>query len=170
MTRICKICGSSSDHVEFYTGVNSRCKECHKEQVRLNRREKLEQYAAYEKMRFKRDAHRREAAKAYAKTPAGKASHAASVKKRISLHPDKRAANVILGNAVRDGRVIKPSNCSICQKTPARRNLHGHHDDYAKPLEVVWLCSSCHAVNHWGHAPEPADHARPRGRHVKRKP
>lgn len=168
MTVTCKLCGLNSDQVEFYKGVNCRCKECHKAEVRRNRAERSEQYRLYEKMRFKRDPHRNEANKAYAKTPKGKASHAAATKKRNSLNPLKRAANVILGNAVRSGRVIKPEECSKCARIPPRRQLHGHHEDYTKPLDVVWICASCHGFEHNGEAPPPPTASRPRGFNVKR--
>lgn len=168
MTRICKLCGVTDASAEFYKGVNCRCKECHKREVRENRMEKIEQYTAYEKMRYKRDEHRREANKRRAKTPEYKAAHAEAVRRRNALHPDKRAANVILGNAVRDGRVIKPKECSRCGIIPPRRQLHGHHEDYSRPLDVEWICSGCHGLEHYGEAPEPPDRIRPRGFHVRR--
>lgn len=28
------------------------------------------------------------------------------------------------------------------------RYIHGHHEDYKKPLEVVWVCFACHAIRH----------------------
>ena len=28
------------------------------------------------------------------------------------------------------------------------RALHGHHEDYSQPLEVVWLCAPCHGLRH----------------------
>ena len=39
---------------------------------------------------------------------------------------------------------IKKVNCQVCGgvKTEA------HHDDYNKPLEVTWLCRSCHTKLH----------------------
>ncbi len=46
---------------------------------------------------------------------------------------------------VRRGTMIKPTNCEICLKTC---KLEGHHQDYEKPLEVVWLCRTCHLKQH----------------------
>lgn len=33
--------------------------------------------------------------------------------------------------------------------------LHGHHHDYAKPLEIEWLCVACHVAEHRGFTPQP---------------
>jgi hypothetical protein len=60
----------------------------------------------------------------------------------------KVRARYILANAVTAGLVIKPGRCSQCQVTPGKRGLHGHHIDYSKPLEVQWLCSTCHGKAH----------------------
>ncbi len=26
--------------------------------------------------------------------------------------------------------------------------VHAHHESYAKPLEVIWLCQTCHGERH----------------------
>ena len=44
--------------------------------------------------------------------------------------------------AVKTGRIIKPSQCERC---PSTENIQGHHEDYDYPLDVIWLCRSCHA-------------------------
>jgi hypothetical protein len=47
--------------------------------------------------------------------------------------------------AVRLGTIIKPTTCSAC---PTMSGLEMHHPDYAKPLEVLWVCKKCHADAH----------------------
>lgn len=39
---------------------------------------------------------------------------------------------------------LKREPCESCGSL----EVHGHHDDYAKVLEVRWLCSVCHALEH----------------------
>lgn len=56
-----------------------------------------------------------------------------------------------LREAVKVGKVVKSKTCHQCGKQPLlARNLHGHHPDHSKPLEVVWLCGSCHRKEHRG--------------------
>lgn len=50
---------------------------------------------------------------------------------------------------VRDGYLVKPTQCSRCGRKPGSRKLHAHHKDYRKPLQVEWLCSLCHGKEHW---------------------
>ena len=48
-------------------------------------------------------------------------------------------------NMASDKRIMKPKYCSNCGEGGC---LHGHHDDYSKPLEVVWMCAICHKAFH----------------------
>ena len=59
-------------------------------------------------------------------------------------HPERVRARRKLRNAVEFGSVVKPNVCSSCKCPTSPRRLHGHHEDYAKPLEVEWLCAECH--------------------------
>ncbi len=54
-------------------------------------------------------------------------------------------ANTTLNNAVRDGKLVRPKNCSICDR---EGKIEGHHANYDKPLEVVWVCKECHVMIH----------------------
>lgn len=145
MEKTCKICGQGKDASEFYAGVNSRCKDCHKAKVRENRSEKIEYYRAYDAKRFKSDHRVKDRHRRYQSTVAGKASMKTARDKFKAQNPEKRAAHVILGNAVRDGRAIKPDKCQSCG---AGGRIHGHHHDYTRPLDVMWLCPKCHTEEH----------------------
>jgi hypothetical protein len=49
-------------------------------------------------------------------------------------------------HAVRTGKLIKPDHCEGCLQPKTARELHGHHEDYDKPLEVHFFCVGCHAI------------------------
>ncbi len=36
----------------------------------------------------------------------------------------------------------------ICFSCKSTKNVHGHHEDYNFPLEVVWFCQFCHIKIH----------------------
>jgi len=44
--------------------------------------------------------------------------------------------------AVKKGILIKPKECQMCKKTNCR--IEASHSDYSKPLDVLWVCVSCH--------------------------
>lgn len=54
-------------------------------------------------------------------------------------------ARRILQRAVMKGHVIKPKKCENCGVVT---ELHGHHSDYTRPLDVIWLCKGCHSKKH----------------------
>jgi uncharacterized protein with PIN domain len=57
----------------------------------------------------------------------------------------KEHARNLLNAAVRRGRIIKPSECSQCGKAFSRFHIQAHHEDYALPYKVFWVCATCHA-------------------------
>lgn len=60
----------------------------------------------------------------------------------------KEDARNQLRKAVKRGDVVKPEHCEQCGVRPAAPQLHGHHPDYSRPLDVIWLCPSCHGAAH----------------------
>ncbi len=54
---------------------------------------------------------------------------------------EKRKAHEAVARALRRGKIIKPALCESCH---LEKRLEGHHADYGKRLEVVWLCRKCH--------------------------
>ena len=60
-------------------------------------------------------------------------------------NPEKVKAQQTLNQGIRMGRIIKPKTCDKCKEIGY---IHGHHPDYSMPLEVEWLCASCHQLTH----------------------
>ncbi len=52
-----------------------------------------------------------------------------------------RAARRKVATEIEAGRMIR-GDCECCGATKA----DAHHESYEKPLEVVWLCRSCHML------------------------
>jgi len=121
----------------------NKCKECTKADVRLNRAKKLEQYRQYDRGRAMRP-DRVEARLEYRKTEQGKQVKRKADEKYYQRCPEKYKARVTLNNAVRDGKISKPSTCA-CGRSG---RIEAHHEDYSKPLEVSWLCVPCHKQAH----------------------
>ena len=56
-------------------------------------------------------------------------------------YPERAAAYRVVRNAVRRGELIRqPCACG--------KRAQAHHEDYARPLEIQWLCPSCHRRHH----------------------
>jgi hypothetical protein len=64
---------------------------------------------------------------------------------RTNKDPIRKRAHDMTSNAIRDGKLTRPSACSECLQ---ECKPEAHHDDYTKPLDVRWLCRSCHCRHH----------------------
>lgn len=144
MEQTCKTCGQTKPESEFYSASKTKCKECYKaavKQYRIDNPELLKERDRKRNMRPDRVAAR----EAYAQTERGKEVGRRVKRDWAKRNPEKRAAHIILGNAVRDGKIRKPATCSRCGKGG---RIHAHHHDYTLPLEVEWLCAGCHKQEH----------------------
>lgn len=65
------------------------------------------------------------------------------------MSPQQKARRLV-STATQRGKMDRASKrtCEDCHVKPAD---HRHHEDYSKPLEVVYLCRACHHKRHgWG--------------------
>lgn len=124
----CKSCGIDHDESAFYASNKSRCKECVRESVAKHRLANLERIRQYDRMR--------------ASQPHRMAKNVAITAAWRVAHPKRRAAQVAVGNALRDGRLAKLP-CMVCGA-----DAEAHHPDYDQPLDVVWLCPPHHKQAH----------------------
>jgi len=58
-------------------------------------------------------------------------------------YPERIRAKDVVGYAIRAGK-LKRKPCDVCGTT----KVDGHHEDYTKPLEVIWLCRKHHNLLH----------------------
>jgi hypothetical protein len=68
-----------------------------------------------------------------------------SSKEKGDAMNNKYNPHLIVINALRAGNIIKPDHCSACNKI---KIIIAHHDDYRFPLQIRWLCRSCHQYWH----------------------
>lgn len=141
---VCKRCQTEKSESDFYKNDRT-CKECRRALVRANRAEKIEYYREYDRKRFQEDPAVRARHKSYAESEKGKEARKRATIKYIERNPLKRAAHILVGNAVRDGKIVNPCVYETCGAT---EKIEAHHDDYTKPLDVRWLCLNCHRQWH----------------------
>jgi len=122
-------------HARNHPEVEHVCQDLHK----------ADHYREYEKQRANLP-HRVEARRRYQKTEGGKKARRKASRRYVERNQSKRAAHVITGNAIRDGRLEKRP-CEVC----GAKHVHAYHDDYAKPLEVRWLFPKHHQEWHDRH-------------------
>jgi len=64
------------------------------------------------------------------------------------LWPEQARAKWLVQKAVQRGKLVKPAYCQRCRTSIPSSKLQAHHNDYARPLDVSWLCDSCHKTVH----------------------
>ena len=133
--KTCFKCKTEKPLTEFYKhsamadGHLNKCKECTKHDATSNRNKNLEKYRAYDRERGKIP----ERIKANTEV------------NRVWRQEDVRrsAAHNSVGRAIRNGSLVRQP----CVRCGEIKSL-AHHEDYDKPLEVMWLCQPCHKQRH----------------------
>lgn len=154
----CKNCSIEKAFTEFYKhskmkdGYLNTCKQCKIEQQHLIRKNNLEYYQEYDRNRPNKS-ERVIASSKYQKTDSGKLARKKATTSYRGKYPLKYSAHCLVNNALRDGKLTKPSICEECKKLYEPKQIHGHHCDYSKPLEVMWLCETCHKEWHSKYTP-----------------
>ena len=134
-TKTCFKCNETKPVDDFYKhpamadGRLGKCKECTKRDSTERRNRKIEEVREYDRQRQNLP-HR----------VAARVIHFTQWKKD---NPEEYKAHTAVHNAVRDGKLIKLP-CRVC----GSEKVHGHHEDYSKPLDVDWLCAIHHKERH----------------------
>ena len=134
-SKICFKCKSHLPLSEFYKhsamgdGHLGKCKTCTKKDVAMHRETHADSIREYEKNRAKLP-HRKKLA--------------LEIGRRWRQEDARRdrCHNAAI-RAVKSGK-LKRLPCMICSE----EKTHAHHEDYDKPLDIMWLCVVCHRKYH----------------------
>lgn len=130
----CFKCGEIKTLSEFYKhkamadGHLNKCKACTKKDCAKHREENIDRIREYDRERGNRQTKH----------------DLAEYRKK---YPNKHRAHRLVINAINSGKLFK-QNCEVCGTD---YSVHAHHDDYAKPLNVRWLCAAHHHQWHAEH-------------------
>lgn len=127
----CFRCGETQPLSEFYShprmkdGHLNKCKECARKDIKANRTAKRGQYSEYDRQRNQRPERRSAKREMYSRAREN--------------NPQKIAARSSVRTALEAGRIDRQP-CKFCGDPKSE----AHHEDYSKPLDVVWVCFKCH--------------------------
>jgi len=134
-SKACFKCGIEKPLDDFYKhpmmkdGHLGKCKECAKKDVNTYRLLNLEKIRAYDRARASLP-HRRE-------------MNTRATNKWRSEDRRRLSCHLKVKRAIKKGVLVRQP-CQTCGEV----NSLAHHEDYDKPLDVMWLCQPCHKVRH----------------------
>ena len=133
--KTCFKCNEEKPFTEFYKhkamgdGYLNKCKACTKKDAGEHREKNLERIREYDRER-------------------GKLPHRIKLRVEITRawrdEDERRSrAHLSVSRAIRNGSLLRLP-CIRC----GEKKSVAHHEDYDKPLEVMWLCQPCHKQRH----------------------
>lgn len=76
--------------------------------------------------------------------PLTKEQNAQKNRKWNAENREKYLAHKKVENAIKSGRLTRQP----CERCGSTERVHAHHDDYSKPMDVMWLCPTHHGERH----------------------
>ena len=131
----CPQCEKTKSADDFYrndkmtSGFLSKCKSCVCSNVRKHRLQNIEKARQYDSER--------------AKTDKRIASSIEQTKKWRGQDSRRAKCHSAVARAVKSGRLSRLP-CSVCGNAKSI----AHHEDYDRPLDVVWYCQEHHKARH----------------------
>lgn len=116
-------------HAQMADGHLNKCKVCAKEDASKHRTENIEKVRAYDRER--------------GKNPERIAATLATVRAWRDQDKRRSTAHSAVANALRKGLLLR----AACERCGSEKSV-AHHDDYDKPLDIMWLCQPCHKQRH----------------------
>jgi Bacillus phage endonuclease len=161
-SRVCTCCNIEKPFTQFGNtkkgkwGKREQCKDC----LRIKNREYYHRkpeicHAKHKRWVNKNKEHVREySRKRYSKDPEKYCQSVKDYRKKTKnktiydyrkRNPEKKQAHTYVELSIKYGFLKRPDKCSECD---VLGKIDAHHEDYNKPLDVIWLCRKCHAKRH----------------------
>ena len=121
--------GEFYKHSQMADGHLNKCKECNKKDALDHRNNNIDRIREYDRER--------------AKSPERMKANAEITKLWRSEDKRRSVAHNAVSKALKNGDL----NRMPCVRCNAKKSL-AHHEDYDKPLDIVWLCQPCHKQRH----------------------
>jgi hypothetical protein len=143
--KICFKCNRNLDLSEYYKhpamgdGHLNKCKDCTKKDSEERRKikEKDIKWFLSERKRH------REKSRKYRQNGLNKKYKKPEYREKwLFENPEKRKAHIEVRNALNSGKIHRHPCCICGNKAQA------HHEDYSKPLDIIWLCPKHHGERH----------------------
>jgi len=151
MEKECFKCNVVKPLLEFYKhkamgdGYLNKCKECTKSDVNKYREENIEKVKEYDRNRPNHQYRIQQNKDRLLSNPIAKKKNDEQRNEWSKRNKHKRNAHLKVARAILKGTVIRKYSCEKCSSDLL---VEAHHEDYSKPLDVVWLCSKCHHLRH----------------------
>lgn len=116
-------------HRMMFDGHLNKCKSCTRLDANNHRKENLDKIRSYDRER--------------GKLPHRKALSISNTKHAREKITGYMQAHSLVARALKKGDLIKMP-CCMCGSIMSV----AHHDDYSKPLDIMWLCQVHHKARH----------------------
>lgn len=144
----CSKCGEVKPRSDYFRerrsrdGLRSCCKTCHQAGVKESHARHADAY------------HERNVRQSRGRTREDRNRHKATWREKYRErnverqrafrrdNPEKASAWIAVASAIRNGSLKRADACQRCGAKDSW--LEASHDDYARPLDVEWLCACCH--------------------------
>lgn len=174
--KTCRGCGRAKPLDDFARdnwkkdGRGSYCKPCkaarHRAWVKKDRIKRPEYYREMDRAHYARHANKlaeksrrrrqmaseeqreakRERERARRQTPEWKEQRRLYLIQNCDERRMRKRVEKAVATAKYKGDLVKPARCECCGVST--EDLHAHHEDYRKALDVIWLDASCHQFWH----------------------
>jgi len=156
MQKQCFKCGKVKPLSDFYRhpamadGYLNKCKECAKRDSIEHRMANIEYVREYDRNRpnakdRSKENKRRLNELRETNPEKYRENERIRLKNYRSKNREKNMAHRAVSYSISTGRIKNPGICSICGSSCY---TEAHHEDYSKPLDIIWLCDKCHKNRH----------------------